>query len=161
MNVSADKKRRGMVFYALLVVCLSVWGYVFYQIAHGLRSPEDPFDMLALTSTIETSVPPPPRRPGSGAPYQGSFRDPFERPAGLFAPKAAPTRRVSNPTPPEPPPYALNGIVDGTALLHGEDGSVFVARSGERAGSIQVLSVKRDQVVVRFQGRSHTLTLFQ
>ncbi len=160
MNASPDVRQRGVVFYALLFVCLNVWGYVFYQIAEGLGSPEDTFDTLLLPPTT-TSIPPTQHRAGPDAPYQDTSRDPFERPAGLFAQNIVPQTRMPRPIPPEPPPFALNGIVDGTALLHGEDGSVFVARAGERAGSVQVLSVKRDQVTVRFQGRSHTLRLFQ
>jgi len=161
MNTTA-KKPRGVAFYILLVVCLSVWGYVFYEIAHGVGQPDDPFADLALPSTTaETASTATPIRSGPVVTYHGDFRDPFARPAGLFARKAAAPRvsKPAKPAPPAPPPLALSGVVDGTALLQGEDGSVFVARAGESAGSVRVVSVKRDQVVIRFQGRAHTLRL--
>ncbi len=78
----------------------------------------------------------------------------------MFAPPPSISRRRAN-LPLEPPPFSLSGIVDETVLLHGEDGSVYVARVGEHAGSIEVVKVQRDYVVVRYKGRSHTLHLAQ
>ena len=162
MSDSAAKKPRSLLFYALLCACLGIWGYVLYQIAHGLGAAEDSFDDMALASTAEASLTPATRRPGPGIAYSGDFRDPFQRPPGLFAPAVTPAaRRPAQPAAPEPLPLSLNGVVDETALLRGEDGSVYVARVGENAGGARILKVERDHVVVRFGGRSHTLKLTQ
>ena len=156
-----ERKTKGMFFFALLCACLGVWGYVFYQIAHGFSQMEDPFEALSLTPSLELVSSSAPRRPGPATLYNGDFRDPFAPPAALFAPPPSSPRRRVKPPPPEPPPFLLSGVVDETALLHGEDGSAYVVRAGEHAGSVQILTVQPDRVVVRYQGRSHTLHLAQ
>ena len=161
MSAVEEKKTKGMFFFALLCACLGVWGYVFYQIAHGFSQMEDPFEALSLTPSLELVSSSAPRRPGPAALYNGDFRDPFAPPAALFAPPPSSPRRRVKPPPPEPPPFLLSGVVDETALLHGEDGSAYVVRAGEHAGSVQILTVQPDRVVVRYQGRSHTLHLAQ
>ncbi len=161
MNAVEAKKTKGMLFYALLCACLGVWGYVFYQIAHGFSQVEDPFEAVSLAPSLGLSTSSTPRRPGPTITYNGEYRDPFARPTALFAPRPSPSRRRARPPPLEPPPLSLSGVVDATALLHGEDGSAYVVRAGEHAGSIQVVKVQRDYVVVRYKGRSHTLYLAQ
>ena len=160
MKAVEAKKTKGLLFYALLCACFGVWGYVFYQIAHGFSQVEDPFEALSLAPVLEPGSSSAPRRPGPSLTYKGDYRDPFARPTALFAPRPSSSRRRAK-LPPEPPPLSLNGIVDETALLHGEDGSAYVARVGEHAGGIQVVKVQRDYVVVRYKGRSHTLHLVQ
>ena len=150
---------KGALFYVLLCACLGVWGYVLYQIAHGLGQPEDPFEAVPLISTGEGASVPTPRRSGPAVTYNKDFRDPFQQPPGLFASRVPRARRAAPPSSPEPPPLSLSGVVDETALLRGDDGSVYVVRVGEHAGGVQVLKVQRDYVVVRFEGRSHTLKL--
>ena len=161
MKTPDAKASKGVLFYVLLCACLGVWGYVLYQIAHGLGPAEDPFDTVSLVSAVEGEPASATRRLGPSVTYKSDFRDPFQQPPGLFAPRVARARRVSKPSAPEPPPLSLSGVVDETALLRGEDGSVYVVRVGERAGGVQVLKVHRDHIVVRFEGRSHTLNLTQ
>ena len=161
MNVVEAKKTKGMLFYALLCACLGVWGYVFYQIVHGFSQVEDPFEAVSLAPSLGLSAFSAPRRPGPTITYNGDYRDPFARPTALFAPRPSLARRRAQPLPLEPPPFSLSGVVDEAALLHGEDGSAYVARAGEHAGSIHVVKVERDHVVVRFEGRLHTLYLAQ
>lgn len=157
MSAVEEKKMKGLLFYALLCVCLGVWGYVFYQVAHSFSQVEDPFEAVSLPLSLELVSSPPLRRSGPAPLYSGDFHDPFAPPAALFA--APPSRSRSKPSPPEPPPLSLSGIVDETALLRGKDGSAYVARAGEHAGRFQVLVVQPDHVVVRYEGRSHTLHL--
>ncbi len=158
MNDGEAKKTKGVLFYTLLCACLGVWGYVFFQVAHGFSPMEDPFEAVSLMPSLELVSFSAPRRPGPAALYRGDFRDPFAPPAALFAP---PPRRWVKPPPPESPPLLLSGIIDDTALLHGDDGSAYVVRAGEHAGSVEILTVQPDRVVVRYQGRSHTLHLAQ
>jgi len=160
MKAVEIKKTKGLLFYALLCTCFGVWGYVFYQIAQGFSPVEDPFEALSLATVLEPDSSAVPRRPGPLLTYKGDYRDPFARPTALFAPPPSRSRRRAH-LPLEPPPLSLSGIVDQTALLHGDDGSVYVARVGEHAGSIEVVKVQRDYVVVRYKGRSHTLLLAQ
>jgi len=161
MKAAETKKTKGILFYALLCTCLGVWGYVFYLIAHAVSPVEDPFETVSLIPDMEPVPASTPRLTGATRTYNGDFRDPFAPPAALFAPKPASSRRTARPAAPEPPPFSLSGVVDETVLLHGADGSAYVARVGEHVGNVQVVSVKQDQVVVRFQGRSHTLHLAQ
>lgn len=161
MNDAEAKKPRGLLFYALFFACLGIWGYVLYQLAHGLSAAQDPFDDVSPTSVAETPLAPAPPRPGPGTAYNNDFRDPFARPSALFTPIVTRVRRPAPSAAPEPPPLVLNGVVDKTALLRGEDGSVYVARVGEHAGGARLLKVERDHVVVRYGGRSHTLKLTQ
>ena len=161
MNDAETKKPRGLLFYALFFACLGIWGYVLYQVAHGLSAAQDPFDDVSPASVAKTPLAPATRRPGPSTTYNRDFRDPFARPSALFTPIVTRVRRSAPPAAPEPPPLVLNGVVDKTALLRGEDGSVYVARVGEHAGGARLLKVERDHVVVRYGGRSHTLKLTQ
>lgn len=160
MKERGAKKHKGVLFYALVGLCLGVWGYVFYQITHGVGEAGDPF---AVNPLAAPALAPAPRRalrrPAPRGTYAGSFRDPFARPSRLLRPQSvAPQRPVRSPAE-EPPPFVLSGIVDRTALLQGTEGSVFVVRAGEQAGRVHVLTVDPGRVVVRFEGRSYTLHL--
>ena len=68
MSERETKKRKGALFYALLFVCLGVWGYVFYRIAHDVEKTEDAFDVALMGSVPEPALEAAPRRP---APHPG------------------------------------------------------------------------------------------
>ena len=161
MKTPDAKASKGALFYTLLCVCLGVCGYVLYQIAHGLGHADDPFDNLPLVSAGGEDSSSAARRARPTVFYKRDFRDPFQQPPGLFAPLVPRAQRVSKPAASEPPPLSLSGVVDETALLRGEDGSVYIVRAGERVANVQVLKVQRDHVTIRFGGRSHTLKLAQ
>ena len=160
MKAMGLKKTKGLLFYTLLCLCLGVWGYVFYQVAHGFSQGDDPFPGLSLTPVPAYDSSAVPQR-FTRATYDGAFRDPFALPEALFAARSSRSRPRAKPPPPEPPPLLLSGVVDNTALLHGDDGSVYVARSGEHIRGMKVVQVQRDRVVLHFQGRVHTLHLAQ
>lgn len=161
MNTVEARKAKGVLFYALLCACLGVWGYVFYQIAHGFSQVEDPFEAVSLTPSLDLESSSALRRSRPRALYSGDFRDPFAPPAALFTPPPSSSPRRARPPSSEPPPLSLSGVVDETALLQGEDGAAYVARAGEHAGGFQVLTVQPDRVVVRYEGHAHTLHLGQ
>ena len=160
MKSPLAKTSRGALFYTLFFACLSVWGYVLYQVAHGLGQMDDAAGWAPLVTPsprIDTVIPS--ARHRAHTPYEGDFRDPFQLPGGVLERRSRPPRPLAEPAPPDPPPLVLTGVVDETALLRGRDGSVYVVRVGERAAGVRVLKVYRDHVVVRFEGRSHPLAL--
>ena len=167
MKTSKAPKQKRTFFYMLLVLCLGIWGYALFQMGDSLYGDEEG-SSAPMTTPISV------RRSGlapvttsATVRYDSSFRDPFAPPAALFtlATKAL-GEQDKPPLGPKPPaaaptlpPLTLSGIVGETALLHDKAGTVHISRAGERAGDVQILEVRRDHVVIRFEGRSHTLRL--
>lgn len=161
MNRSQGPKQKRVLLAALVVACLGIWGYVLYQMGSGMDEEAAllPASMTALTPA-ERRVPVP--APARGhATYDSSFRDPFVRPAALFAEEPAEPSEESEPEEPViiPPPVTLSGIVGETALLRHESGSAHIARAGEEVAGVRLLAVRRDHIVVRFEDHAHTLRL--
>ena len=167
MKTPEAPKQKRMFFYVLLVLCLGIWGYALFQIEGGLYEDEE-------GPGAPTATPIPVRTPGlapvtasAEVRYDSSFRDPFAPSAALFTRTTKGPGRQSKPRPeatqpaaaPTPPPLTLNGIIGETALLRDEAGAVHISRAGEHAGDAQILEVRRNHVVIRFEGRSHTLRL--
>ena len=159
-------ERKRMLFYGLLVLCLGIWGYVLFQMGSSLHEEEESTDVPVITPTSVLRPRPAPVTTPEEIPYDSSFRDPFAVPAALFtlakkmtgpsAPRSEPQQPAAAPA---PPPLTLSGIVGETMLLHDKAGAVHIGRVGERAGAVQILEVRPDHVVIRFEGLSHTLRL--
>jgi len=163
MKTSGSQAQKRILFLLLLCTCLGIWGYVLYQMAGSFQQDEAPsgIPLDAASPALGTLASLAPHR--SQVPYDSSFRDPFARPAGLFALKPVvsgkPAEPLLEPKQPVLPPLKLSGIVGETALLQGEAGSVYIMRTGESIEGARILEVRHDHIVVRFQGRSHTLHL--
>lgn len=166
MKMSNSPKQKRLFFYALLVLCLGIWGYVLFQMEGGLHEDEEGTGAPAVPSAPGRMPGLAPVMAGAEVRYDSSFRDPFAPPAALFGlmtktpiqsrPRPDPNQVAAAPT---PPPLTLGGIVGETALLHDEAGAVHIGRVGERAGAVRILEVQHDHVVIHFEGRSHTLRL--
>ena len=167
MKTSNAPKQKRTFFYMLLVLCLGIWGYALFQMGGGLYGDEE-----GISAPMTTPIPvrrsePAPVTASAEVRYDSSFRDPFAPPAALFTLTTKALARQNKPPPepkqpaaaPTPPPLTLSGIVGETALLHDKAGTVHISRAGERAGGVQILEVRHDHVVIRFDGRSHTLRL--
>ena len=166
MKTSKAPKQKRMFFYMLLVLCLGIWGYALFQMGGGLYGDEEGISAPMATPIAVHRPGPAPVTASTTVRYDSSFRDPFAPPAALFARTTKAPRQQNKPLPepkqpaaPTPPPVTLSGIVGETALLHDKAGTVHISRAGEHAGGVEILEVRRDLVVIRFEGRSHTLRL--
>lgn len=155
------KDRKGTVA-LLLVLAAVVWGWNVYLVASGLASEDE---LAAPLPTAAGRVAP----TASSASWDDAVRDPFERvrPTRPSAPgqRAAQERGAQEGgAAPVPFPYRLLGVVDGTAMLElAGGGPTWMARRGatrEVGGQeARVVRVGEGEVVVRYGGRTLTLTL--
>lgn len=151
----AAPTRRPPLFFVMLLLLVGVWGYVFYAFARGWADP-----------VAETGGPAPiPGDSGVGAvhaarrPYAADYRDPFAWPEGLYAGEAPPAEEAP-PAVPVTPPLRLQGVVGEVALLRvGPDPEVLLGRVGETVAGARIVAVRVDHVVVRFEGRTFTVSL--
>ena len=156
-----NKPQRRPLFYVLLVAILAIWGTVFIQLMQGSRSG-DMFVEFDPALHSERSAP----RPLSTAriPFEATVKDPFVVPKRLLQrPRLKPvavTKPIQeSPKPPVPPPLALAGIVDDTAMLKGPNNLVVFARAGEAYFDMNITAIFPDSVHARFEGESITLVL--
>ena len=168
MKISDAPKHKRLFFYALLALCLGIWGYVFFQMSSDPHENEKEIDALMASQIPMQISGPAPVAARAEVRYDSSFRDPFASPVALFAlTTKAPNQSAPSPEPKPPaaapmsPPLTLSGIVGATALLHDKAGVVHIGRAGDRAGAVQILEVRHDHVVIHFEGRSHTLRLMR
>ncbi len=60
-----------------------------------------------------------------------------------------------------PPPMALMGIVGRDVILRSPEGQVGMIREGDRLGSVELVRVGTNRVLVRENGQEKELTIFQ
>ena len=90
-----------------------------------------------------------PGMPGAGGAPSGSPRVAHVVQSGLLAPVM------------RPPPMALMGIVGQDVILRSPEGQVGMVRLGERLGSIELVRIGTNRVLVRENGQDKELTIFQ
>lgn len=167
MKTSKAPKQKRTFFYMLLVLCLSIWGYALFRMGGSLYGDEEGIEVAAVAPVSARNPKPALVTARAEVRYDSSFRDPFAPPVALFTLMTKAPGQQNKPPPepkqpaiaPTPSPLTLSGIVGETALLHDEAGTVHISRAGEHAGNVQILEVRRDHVVIRFEGQSHTLRL--
>ena len=146
-------------FLILLVSAVAVWGYVAAQVIFVLIGKSDSAsqarDAGPLPFAAMLARPHPP--------LDTSFRDPFQ--SYLYAQKPAPAApkvpaaAAKAAAVVEPPRAVLSGVLWGdepVAILK-QDGQTELVKQGAAVWDLKILSIGRDQVVVRKQGRQFTL----
>ncbi|MFA5670404.1 MAG: hypothetical protein WC967_14280 [Balneolaceae bacterium] len=128
------------------VIVMAVWGVNMVQFSDVFQNSEkvtvqtkEEIDISTLAFIEETPFI-----------YKSVRRDPFKNP---LAREVAVTK-VSSPKEQVPQPrLILAGILDGTAILRGEGGRMFVVKEEEEFDGILVKSITPDSVILSFQNK--------
>ncbi|MEM9664651.1 MAG: hypothetical protein AAF970_06950 [Bacteroidota bacterium] len=157
------RRKRGVLFYALLLLVVGIWGLFFYRLLLGLlpngaeeavlmAAPSGPGASEALATEVAAEAPP-------------SFRDPFRAPSGLFPPdttalvvQLVDSVGLSEPPEPEAPSLLLQGVVGPTALLVDSAGVIHFVQAGQELDGVRIVRVYQDSVMTRFNGDRQALT---
>lgn len=153
-----DAGRRGILFYLLAGLVVSVWGYVALRLTREIDRGAAAAEHVEQHTPAHRSRPVQVRR---RPPYRGDFRDPFAGPGSWGLPVAgvAPAPLPESQPIPEVPPLALLGIVDRVALLQEEGVAMHFASVGETVAGVRILGITADHVVAEFDGQRLELHL--
>lgn len=140
--------RKGVVV-PLGLLAVGVWSYVLYTIVAAWPAE------VVLTSAALTQTAP------IVEVVEHVWRDDFRDPFVLAVHSGASLPREARPLPdsPEPPPFRLIGVVDGTAMLETSSATVELVRRGGYVGEAYVIGVTADSIELRFKGRAYTLLM--
>lgn len=136
--------------WALVVLVAGIWGTIAYQLYVSMT--KDDGGDSAPTHRVESSS------IAASAPfvYAGNVRDPFR----YVVVRRDTTKRANQAIPKKvwtPPPLKLNGILLAgkrrTAMLEGDDGTVFFLREGDTLRGVKLLNISDQTVGYVYQSK--------
>ncbi|MEZ4702009.1 MAG: hypothetical protein R2834_16875 [Rhodothermales bacterium] len=125
------------------LAAVSIWGYNGFRIAEAMWPAAS--ERIVVATPADSAAPAVSIPVDSLPIYRGDFRDPFEDDRWLLRPSSHPDSAPMV----DLAGYRLRGIIGATVIIQSPDDSTHVASAGGALGTLRILSVHGDQVVLR------------